>query len=135
MLPYSKWLLTAVILFALLFYGVMLSVCHGADLTASWYSVESCLREGTSGIMANGEKLNDNDYTAASWDHSFGTIIEVKNLENGKMVRVQVTDRGPSRRLYRQGRVIDLSMAAFQAIADLRRGVVPISIRVISKGG
>lgn len=101
------------------------------SLTASWYSVESCRREGTSGIMANGEKLNDSAYTAASWDYSFGTLVEVKNLENGKMVRVKITDRGPSRRLYRQGRVIDLSRAAFSAIAVLRRGVVPVSIKVV----
>ena len=97
-------------------------------LTASWYSVESCQREGTSGIMANGRRLNDAEYTAASWDYPFGTMLEVTNIKTGKMVRVEVTDRGPARKLYRNGRILDLSRAAFAKIADLKEGVIPINI-------
>ena len=130
-LPDPKWFIPAVIAYTIIFYAVALSFCHARELTASWYSVESCKREGTSGIMANGRKLNDNAYTVASWDHSFGTILEVTNLLNGKVVRCEVTDRGPARKLYKNGRVLDLSMAAFKAIADLRTGVIPVQIRRI----
>lgn len=107
---------------------------YGQELTASWYSVESCKREGTSGIMANGKVLNDQNYTAASWDYRFGTILKVTNLNNGKVVRVQITDRGPSKRLYRSGRVLDLSVAAFKAIADLRSGIIPVKIEEVHNG-
>ena len=117
------------LLFTAWFAWIILTTCvYGNSITASWYSVESCRREGTSGIMANGRKLKDETYVAASWDYEFGTMLKVTNLENGKMVWVEVCDRGPSRKLYRQGRVLDLSMAAFSAIADLKEGVIPISI-------
>lgn len=97
--------------------------------TASWYSIESCLREGTSGICANGEVLNDARKTCASWDYPFGTKLQITNLHNGRSVVVLVTDRGPAKRLYRQGRVIDLSKGAFSEIASIKQGVIPIKIR------
>ena len=129
MLPNPRWFIPAVILFTLLFYSVVL--CHGACLTASWYSVESCRREGTSGVMANGRKLDDSKFTAASWDYKFNTKLKVKNIRNGKWVMVRVTDRGPAKRLYRQGRVIDLSRAAFHAIESLKKGIVEVEISVV----
>ncbi len=104
------------------------SPVSGETLTASWYSVESCLKEGTSGIMANGRKLDDSKFTAASWDHAFGTRLKVTNIDNRKSVIVTISDRGPNKRLYRQGRVLDLSKAAFQAIGALRKGVVRVKI-------
>ena len=128
-LPNPKWFIPAVLFFMMFFYSLVL--CHGAPLTASWYSVESCRREGTSGIMANGEKLNDFKFTAASWDYAFGTRIKVTNLQNRKSIIVRITDRGPARRLYRQGRVIDLSKGAFQAIAKTGTGIIPIKIEEI----
>ena len=99
--------------------------------TASWYSVESCKREGTSGICANGEVLDDEAYTCAVWDKKFGTKLKVTNLENGLSVIVKVTDRGPAKRLVRQGRTIDLSRAAFRAIANLKSGIIQIKVEVI----
>ena len=99
--------------------------------TASWYSVESCKREGTSGICANGEVLDDEAYTCAVWDKKFGTKLKVTNLENGLSVIVVVTDRGPAKRLVRQGRTIDLSRAAFRAIANLKSGIIQIKVEVI----
>jgi len=99
--------------------------------TASWYSVESCKREGTSGICANGEVLDDEAYTCAVWDKKFGTKLKVTNLENGLSVIVVVKDRGPAKRLVRQGRTIDLSKAAFRAIANLKSGIIQIKVEVI----
>lgn len=100
-------------------------------LTASWYSLESCLYEGTSGIMANGKRLNDEKLTCASWDYKFGTLLKVTNLANGKSVIVEVTDRGPAKRLYRKGRILDLSKEAFRAVANFKSGVIPIKVEVV----
>lgn len=119
-----------VVMFVLFSVGV----CSGSNLTASWYSLESCRKEGTGDTMANGRKLNDRDYTAASWDHPFDTILLVCNLNNGKCVDVRVTNRGPAKRLYKRGRVLDLSRAAFEAIGELRSGVLPIKIQKRPKG-
>lgn len=100
---------------------------------ASWYSVESCRREGTSGIMANGEVLDDTVYTCASWDYSFGTQLKVVNLLNNKSVVVEVADRGPNRKLYKRGRIIDLTPRAFSEIADLKQGLVKVSVQKVNK--
>lgn len=131
-LPDPKWFLPVVIVFTLVFVSVICSVSWGAGFTASYYTVESCLREGTSGIMANGKRLDDARYTAASWDYPFGTRLRVTNTRNGKSVVVSVEDRGPAKRLYRKGRVIDLSKAAFERIGALSAGIVPVKIERIN---
>jgi rare lipoprotein A len=57
----------------------------------------------------------------------------VRNLENGKTVKCVVTDRGPAKRLYRLGRKIDLAKAAFNRIADLKQGIIPVSIVMVAE--
>ena len=49
---------------------------------------------------------------------------KVTNLNTGRSVYVTVDDRGP----YVGGRIIDLSDGAFQALASLDAGVVPVQI-------
>jgi len=105
---------------------------------ASWYSVASAMREGTctdpatrTCLMANGRALDDKAYTAASWDHAFGTYLTVCQTDSGDRrtcVQTVVRDRGPARRLYRQGRILDLSQAAFQVLAPLSQGLVQVEI-------
>ena len=97
--------------------------------TASWYSHASTLAEGNSGIQANGQVMNDTEYTAASWDYALGTVLVVRM--GHRRVQVRVTDRGPHRRLYRRGRILDLSPAAFQALAPLSDGVIPVTIEAL----
>lgn len=130
-LPDPKWFLPAVLLFMILFYSLVIPACNGAPLTASWYSLASCRKEGSLGIMANGRPLVDENFTAASWDYPFGTKVRVTNLDNEKSVVVSIEDRGPAKRLYRQGRIIDLSVASFQALASLREGVIPVELEVM----
>jgi len=99
--------------------------------TASWYSTKSCHREGTSGIMANGRKLDDTKFTAASWDYPFGKKLRITNLDNKKSVVVVISDRGPAKRLYRQGRIVDLSKAAFESIAVLGKGIIKVMVEEV----
>jgi len=89
------------------------------------------MREGTSGIMANGGALDDEKLTCASWDYPFGTKLFVTNLRNGKTVCVVVTDRGPSKSLYNHGRRLDLSKKAFATISELERGIEKVSIKEV----
>ena len=97
--------------------------------TASWYAEFSPgIRETT----ANMEIFNHDNLTCAIWDVPFGTILEVTNIDNGKKVIVRVNDRGPAKRLCADGRVIDLTMAAFGRIEDLDRGLTRVKIRVIT---
>jgi rare lipoprotein A len=101
---------------------------ESAEITTSYYTVESCRREGTSGITASGERLNDNKLTAAMWGVPFGTLVKVMNVANGKSVIVRINDRGPAKRLVKKGRIIDLSKRAFSAISDLRQGVIVVKV-------
>jgi len=56
-----------------------------------------------------------------------GTVLEVKNLANGKSVKVIVNDRGP----FTPGREIDLSTSAFEALAALSSGVMNVEYKVL----
>ncbi|MHB0976960.1 MAG: septal ring lytic transglycosylase RlpA family protein [Candidatus Aquicultorales bacterium] len=72
---------------------------------ASWYGNEFHGRR-----TANGETYNQMDFTAASKELPFGTYLAV--TYKGERVIVRVNDRGP----YIEGRIIDLSKGAAQAL-------------------
>jgi len=55
----------------------------------------------------------------------FGTVVTVRNLDNGKTVTVVINDRGP---YGVPGRIIDLCKPAFAAIAPLGQGVANVEI-------
>jgi hypothetical protein len=92
---------------------------------ASYYSYE-CAKLP----MANGRPFDPEKRTCASWFYDFGTVLEVKSLDTGKVTEVVVTDRGPNKRLVKQGRVIDLSKRAFQDICRLEKGLTSVVIKV-----
>jgi rare lipoprotein A (peptidoglycan hydrolase) len=53
-----------------------------------------------------------------------GTALRVTNLANGKTTTCVVNDRGP----YVEGRILDLSTAAFGEIANISDGVIRVAI-------
>lgn len=126
-LPDPKWFIPAVVVFVLLV--VWITLAHAEQLHASWYSVESLKKEGTwrysHGIMANGKSFSDDGLTCACRLYPLGTRLLVRNINNGKEVLVTVTDRIGKR--FAQTRV-DLSKRAFAQIADLKQGIVCISV-------
>lgn len=93
---------------------------------ASWYG-----REFQGKKTASGEKFNMNDFTAAHKTLPLGSVVLVKNLENGKTVKVRINDRGP----FAKGRIIDLSHAAAKKLDMVSAGEAPVSIKVLSTGG
>lgn len=93
----------------------------------SWYS------ESDPSInlhTANGEIFDDSKLTCASWHYQFGTYLKVTNLANQKSVVCRVNDRGPSKRL---GRLIDLTKTAFHQIADLKKGLIRVSVSPVTR--
>ncbi len=92
---------------------------------ASWYSRND---SGVRKTTANNESFNDQAMTAAIWGVKFGTKLRVTNKENGKSVIVRVNDRGPHRRFVRQGRVIDLTTAAFKRISSAKVGLIDVLV-------
>ncbi|MBC8473193.1 MAG: septal ring lytic transglycosylase RlpA family protein [Candidatus Omnitrophica bacterium] len=95
---------------------------------ASWYSEED---PGILETTANMEIFDDTELACAIWGLPFNTLLKVTNLKNNQYVTVRVNDRGPARRLVRQGRVIDLTKTAFQEIADLEQGLASVSVEIL----
>lgn len=78
-------------------------------------------------FTASGERYNSAKLTAAHRTFPFGTLVEVRNLQNDKTVQVTINDRGP----YKADRVIDLSEAAFREIGNISAGLLDVEIRVL----
>lgn len=118
-----------------LFFAINLSIAVQTPAladTASWYSTRSCKSEGTSGIFtASGARFDENSFTCASPNLPFGSRLKITNLKNKKSIVVTVTDRGPTKRLVKKGRVIDLAKGAFKAIAPLSDGVIPVKVEAL----
>ena len=89
---------------------------------ASWYG------PGFDGnLSASGERFNQNDLTAAHRHLPFGTLVMVRNLDNGRSVVVRINDRGP----YVGDRLIDLSAGAASVLGMMSSGVARVEIEVI----
>jgi rare lipoprotein A len=78
---------------------------------------------------ASGENFDPRAFTAAHKTLPFGTLIRVHNVDNGRTVIVRVNDRFPGTK----GRVIDLSEAAFGAIAPHSQGVVRVRLEILER--
>jgi resuscitation-promoting factor RpfB len=73
---------------------------------------------------ASGEPYDPAALTAAHRTLPLGTMVTVTSLSSGRSVQVRINDRGP----YVEGRIIDLSRAAFEAIANPAKGVIDVRI-------
>jgi rare lipoprotein A len=73
---------------------------------------------------ANGKSFDHRNFTAAHRTLPFGTLVRVTNLSNGRMVTVEVTDRGP----HIKTRIIDISLAAARALHMQRKGVTRVKL-------
>ena len=95
-----------------------------AATTAS-HGVASFYTEGTK--TASGEKFNTMDMTAAHPTLPFGTKLRVTNVSTGQAVTVRVNDRGP----FVQGRVVDVSYSAADALGMVGKGVAKVKLDVV----
>jgi rare lipoprotein A len=93
---------------------------------ASWYAGKFQGRK-----TASGEIFDTNQMTAAHKTLPFGTTVRVRNEENGRDVVVRINDRGP----FVEGRIIDLSRAAAEAIAMTGSGVARVSVEIVDRPG
>ena len=96
---------------------------------ASWYGEDHRGR-----LMANGRKFDPDKLTAASWFYPLGSKVRVTlNTPNRapRQVLVTITDRGPALDLVRDGRIIDLTYAAFRRLAHPDRGLVQVKVQAL----
>jgi len=87
--------------------------------TASWYGKQFHGRK-----TASGETYNMYAATAAHKTLPMGTILLVRNLDNGRKTVVKVNDRGP----FVRGRIIDLSYKAANEINMVKNGTARTEI-------
>lgn len=99
---------------------------------ASWYG-----EEHRGKLMANGRPFDPDRMTGASWYYPFGTLIRVTAVDPSlpssarKSVLVRITDRGPSKKYVDSGRIIDLSRAAFNALASPDLGLIQVQLEIV----
>lgn len=119
--------LESIVVFCLM--GLLVAGCSEQPIqegTASWYG------PGFHGQRtSSGEIYNENDTTAAHRSLPFDTIVRVVNTENDKSVDVRINDRGP----YIDGRIIDLSRSAAEAIEMLDQGTAPVRLALVEASG
>jgi rare lipoprotein A len=91
---------------------------------ASWYGKKFHGRR-----TASGERYNMHQLTAAHPKAPFGTVVQVRNLANGRAVTVRINDRGP----FKDGRIIDLSYAAAKQLGMLGSGTAKVEVRPVQQ--
>jgi rare lipoprotein A len=87
---------------------------------ATWYNLHG-------NRTASGERFHKDSLTAAYNFVKLGTYLKVTNINNEESVIVKVTDRMGNKTPNR----IDLSISAFDSIANLSSGKVKVIIEVI----
>jgi len=93
--------------------------------TASWYGEDFDGKQ-----TASGEDFDMYDLTAAHPSLPLGSYVRVTNLRNGRAVVVKVNDRGP----IVQGRIIDLSFGAAQALQFQEHGLQKVRLDLVKRG-
>jgi len=92
---------------------------------ASWYG-----RDFHGRRTSNGEIYNMYKKTAAHKTLPMGTMLLVKNLENGRKTIVRVNDRGP----FVRGRIIDLSYKTAKQLGIFANGTARVQITALAEG-
>lgn len=102
------------------------TIVQGEEGIASWYGHPYHGRR-----TASGEIYDMYGISAAHRTLPFGTRVRVHDLENGRDLEVRINDRGP----FVEGRIIDLSYSAAQAIHMPGTALVRLEILGPESGG
>ena len=110
---------------------------------ATYYTVKSCQREGTSGVLtASGARYVESAMTCALLFHprkvngrrQWCGKWRITNLQTGKSITVTHTDYGPGKKARKRGVVVDLTPAAFLALGGkLRDGRLKVKVEKLGE--
>lgn len=97
--------------------------------TASWYDESSFfgLKRGTTSL---GEKVMPWHLIGAHKTLPLPAMVKVKNLENGRSVKLRINDRGP----FIEGRLLDVSPRAARQLGFREQGLTEVEVKVLSVG-
>ena len=79
---------------------------------------------------ASGDLFDMYEYTGAHREYPMGSLVLVRNLDNGKKRLVRINDRGP----YVDGRVIDVSYAVAKSLDFVEAGTAHVEVEMIEPG-
>lgn len=82
----------------------------------SYYSHDGCIGCSPNQTMANGQPFDENAMTLAHNGIPLNTMVEVKNLDNGKTITAKVTDRHGADNAKYGYRIADLSKGLYLAL-------------------
>jgi rare lipoprotein A len=91
---------------------------------ASWYGKKFHGR-----LTANGERYDMYGITAAHKTLPLGTVVRVRNLDNGRTLDIRLNDRGP----FVEGRIIDLSYGAAKSLGVVGPGTANVRLTALGK--
>lgn len=77
---------------------------------------------------ASGKALEAYGFMSAHKTLPFGTIVRVINTDTNLYVDVEIVDRGP----YIEGRILDLTPAAFEVLGSLSSGILNVRLEVMA---
>ncbi len=89
---------------------------------ASWYG-DAFDHKAT----ANGEVFDMQALSAAHATLPMPCMVEVTNLDNGRVIQVRMNDRGP----FHPGRIIDMSRAAADQLGFAQKGTAKVRVRYV----
>ncbi len=92
---------------------------------AAWYGKEMHGKP-----TASGEIFDMYEFTVSHRTYPMGSVVLVRNLENGKKHLATVNDRGP----YVDGRICDVSYAVANALGFIDLGVAHVELELIEEG-
>jgi len=96
---------------------------------ASFYDETYCERFNPNCITASGDRFDENAFTCACVnDYPLGTLLVVSHQK--KSIVVECNDRGSFKEKY--GRMLDLSKAAFEALAPISKGVIEVKVAPVT---
>lgn len=95
-------------------------------MVATWYGSRFHGRR-----TANGERYDQNSYTAAHKHLPFGTLLKVTNPLNGKSTVVRINDRGPRGKADR----LDISRGAAKELGMIGSGRVRLKVEMLNISG
>ncbi|MSO98919.1 MAG: septal ring lytic transglycosylase RlpA family protein [Rhodospirillaceae bacterium] len=88
---------------------------------ASWYGPDFHGKR-----TANGERFDMNALTAAHPTLPMPSVVNVTNLENGRIVKLRINDRGP----FKSKRVIDISRQGAQLLGFKDQGTARVRVEI-----
>lgn len=120
--------------FALIALILLSPAIFALEGDATYYTEESCKREGTSGVWtASGKRFDEKALTCAMRRRDWGAKFKVTNLDNGKEIVVTLNDFGPGKGPSAKGVVIDLTPAGFKELGAGKKGKLRVKVEQIEK--